>query len=402
MGEIMEAGYPTAKALVQIKSAVTNAKFFKEVDKLFGKASAAEGFAKLPDARRLGSLAGKHVPKPIFDALNEIIRPRDATIAKQLVAGFKFGKVILNPATHARNIGSNFVLNSFEGMTPINPKTYSSYFDATKELAKPGKWLKEAKDAGLGMDTFAAREIKDLLLEPSAGFVSKLGSKAKETAEKLANFYQKEEEFAKLAQFIFQRKSGKTTEEAWKVAERATFNYAQVTPFIRQLRESLFGFPFITFTYKATPQVAKTLVTHPTRISNIGKLKQAIESQADLKELEKERSVEPDYIRDGFYIKLPVKDKLGRSAYFDLTYVLPFGDLISGQLIERGIYRETGLPEALPGAGLRKTPALNLIRELDTNQDFYGNKVVKESDAIEKQLGDVFRHVTKTYLPPLL
>ena len=104
--------------------------------------------------------------------------------------------------------------------------------------------------------------------------VKKFGS---DIVDKLSNIYQKEEEFAKLAQYIFQRKKGLVAEEDWKVAERATFNYAQVTPFIRRLRESIFGYPFITFSYKVTPQVAKTLVTKPTRISNIGKIKTGIE-----------------------------------------------------------------------------------------------------------------------------
>ena len=36
MGEILEAGYPTAKALVQLKSAVENAKFFKQIEKNWG------------------------------------------------------------------------------------------------------------------------------------------------------------------------------------------------------------------------------------------------------------------------------------------------------------------------------------------------------------------------------
>jgi len=175
-----------------------------------------------------------------------------------------------------------------------------------------------------------------------------------------------------------------------------------VTPFIRKLRESVFGYPFITFTYKATPQVIKTALTKPTKISNIGKIKQGIESLSDLGELERERASEPDWIRDGFYVKLPMKDKHGRSAYFDLTYVLPFGDLVSGQWVNRGINRETGLPEGALPAQIRRLPLANIVRELGSNQDFYGNKIWKDGDDQSKQLGDVMRHLTKTYLPPLV
>ena len=44
MGEILEAGYPTAKALVQLKGAVENARFFGEVSSKFAKDVIEEGF----------------------------------------------------------------------------------------------------------------------------------------------------------------------------------------------------------------------------------------------------------------------------------------------------------------------------------------------------------------------
>ena len=396
MGEIMEAGYPTAKSMVQLQAAVENANLFKVVSNKWGSKIIKEGFEKLPETKKLGALSGKAVPKPIFDDIQEILRirsPLEKGLGK-IIGGFKFGKVILNPATHARNIMSNFILNNFEG---LNPARIDIYADAAKNLATKGKWYKEAKKVGLGLDTFASREIKDMLLGPEA---KRLTSKAKQALGKVADLYGKEEEFAKMAQYIFQRKKGLSPEKAWSIAERATFNYTQVTPFIRRLRESIFGFPFITFTYKATPQVVRTLLTKPTKISNIGKIKNAIENQAGLEELQKERKTEPQWVKDGFYVKLPIKDKFNRSAYLDLSYILPFGDLVSGQFFSRQIKRETGLPEAIPEALTEKTPFFNLLKEVGRNQDFFGNKIWKESDSTGKQTADLMRHLMKTYLPP--
>ena len=402
MGEILEAGYPTAKSLVQLNHAVERAKFFKEVAGKWAKDTIEEGFSKLPDVKTLGELASKAVPTPIFDDIQELIRiktPAEKALSK-IVGGFKFSKVILNPATHARNIMSNFLLNSFEGLSPARLDIYAK---AAKQIATKGNLYKEAQKVGLGLDTFASRELKDILLGPEGATIGKkFGSTWKNIVNKLGNIYQKEEEFAKMAQYIFQKGKGLTSEDAYKVAERATFNYAQVTPFIKRVRESIWGFPFITFTYKATPQVAKTLITAPTKISNIGKIKTAIENQADLKELTKERASEPEWIRDGFYIKMPVKDKFGRSAYLDLSYIMPFGDLITGNYLERDIKRETGLPESPAEAAIKKLPFINVVRELGKNQDFYGNKIVRESDSIGKQLSDVFRHIVKTYSPPAI
>lgn len=398
MGEILEAGYPTAKALIQLTQANERARFFKEVTNKFSSLEPIEGLVKMGDSKTLGDLAGKFVPKPIADDINEMVRVR--TPAQQLggkiMGGFKFGKVILNPATHARNIVSNFILNDFEGLSPARLDIYAR---AAKQIATKGDMYKEAKAAGLGIDTFASAELKALLSGPDA---SKIKSSIKNAGNKIADFYQKEEEFAKMAQYIFQRSKGLNPEEALGVAEKATFNYAQVTPFIRKVRESIFGFPFVTFTAKVTPQVAKTITTKPGKISKIGKVKNAIENQSDLRELQQERASEPSWVRDGFYIKLPMKDKHNRSAYFDLTYILPFGDLISGQLFTRDIERDTGLKEGLPASLLQKTPALNLIKELGRNQDFFGNRIWRDSDDTEKQLRDVFMHVARTYLPPLV
>ena len=398
MGEILEVGYPTAKSLMQINTAIERANFFKQVNKVWAKDTVEIGFEKLPDTKTLGELSGKAVPKAIFDDVQEIIRNPEGLekLGNKIMGTFKFSKVILNPATHARNIMSNFVLNNFEG---LNPARLDIYAKAAKSIIKKDEIYQEAKNAGLGLDTFASQELKGFLDAPE---VAKLGSRVKGALNKIADLYQKEEEFAKMAQYTFQKGKGLSPDEAYKIAERATFNYAQVTPFIRRLRESIFGYPFITFTAKVTPQVAKTLAKKPTKISNIGKIKIAIENQADLPELKRERASEPSWIRDAFYVKLPMKDEHGRSAYFDLSYILPFGDLVSGQFFERGIKRETGLPEGAPEALIKKLPFINLVREIGKNQDFFGNKIWRESDSNPKQLTDLFRHLTKTIAPPLI
>jgi len=398
MGEILEAGYPTAKGLVQLTRAVENSKFFGEVATKWGSDIVEEGMTKLPDVKTLGKLSGKAVPNPIYDDIQEIIRQKTPTekVLGKIVGGFKYGKVILNPATHARNVMSNFILNNFEGLSPARLDIYAK---AAKSLLKKDELYKEAKQVGLGLDTFASGELRTILSGAVEGGAK---GKFKTVLNKIADIYQKEEEFAKMAQYIFQKSKGLSPDEAYKVAERATFNYSQVTPFIRRVRESIFGLPFITFTSKVTPQIAKTLATKPTKISNIGKIKNAIEKQADLEELTAERKTEPAWVRDGFFVKLPMKDKEGRSAYLDLTYILPFGDLLSGQLVKRDIERETGVKESVPEALLKKSPFINIVKELAKNQDFFGNRIFRESDEIEDQTMDIFRHIIKTYSPPLI
>jgi hypothetical protein len=402
LGQIENPAYLLFKSAIDLMRDVENAKLFRIVNKTFAKNAIADGLKQLPDTKRLGDLAGKYVPENIFDYIEEISQPVKYGIGKKLVAGFKFGKVIMNPATHARNIVSNQILNYWKlGMNPLDPRTIKSWGIALKQMKKGGKFIEEARSVGYNLNTFASNEIRAILLGPEGK--TALGKNIRKIANKLGDIYQGEENFSKLAGFIFNRKYRKMgIEDAWKVAESATFNYAQVTPFIRKVREALFGFPFITFTYKATPVAIETAVKYPRRISVLGKIKNALENAADIKETEREKASEPAWIRDGFYIKLPIKDEHGRSAFFDLSYIVPFGDLMSGQYFTRQVSRETGLPESVLESALEKTPLLNLIKELSQNQDFYGDRIWNESDTVDKQLGEIFRHLLKTYSPPLV
>ena len=405
LGQIDNPAYLLFKSAFDLSKNVENAKMFKVIAEKFGTDVAQEGFTKLPEGVRLGVLAGKYIPDHMAEYLKEIIAPSANTIQKQLVANFKFFKVVMNPATHARNIVSNKILNYWKlGMNPLDPRVIDSDLTAIKEIAKGvGKWSDEARPLGYSLDTFASAEMRNLLESTEASAWGKTVGLWGKTKKVLGDMYQGEENHAKLSAYIFQRTvKNLDPESAWKAAESATFNYAQVTPFVRKLRESLFGFPFITFTVKSTPIVAETLVKAPGRISVIGKIKQGIENLSDIKETDEERKNEPSWVKDGFYIKLPIKDKEGRSAYFDLTYILPFGDLMAGNFFERGQDMKTGLPESYASATMKKSPFIQVVTAIGKNQDFYGNSIWKNSDDSAKQLGDLMNYLTKSYAPPLI
>ncbi len=462
MEEITTAGYPTAKALFQMNELAAKGKFYQTIGRNSGLAFdtqkfqkgarasgekftskalaeatakvAPEGFVRMPSGNKWGRLSGEYVQPKVAEYLTELEKVSDPTVWKKVVAGFKFGKVIMNPATHVRNIFSNFILNSMEGMSLVNPRTYMNYAKAAKQVKKKGIWFQALTEKyGKGVDGYASAEVmNNFATREALGAMGKGRGLVKKALKPMADAYQGEELWGKTAAFMHhsQNLGAKTIkdldkladpkllnkmgiarkflgepvtvgEAASRIAERATFNYAQVGPWVKTIRDSMFGMPFITFTAKSTPQIAKTIAKHPGRISWIGKTKNAIEKMSGLEETNRERASEPQWIKDGFYIKLPMKDKHGRSAYFDLTYIIPFGDLASGQFFERQIDRETGMPESIAEGMLKKAPLINLITEIGKNQDFYGNKIWKDSDGSAKQGLDLFRHIAKSYLPPL-
>lgn len=404
--QVKNPAYLLMKSAIDLTRNVENAKMFKQVAEKFGSEVPQAGFTKMGDGKSLGALAGKYIPNHMAESLNEIITPATDTIGRYLIANFKFAKVVMNPATHIRNIISNMVLNYWKlGMNPLDPRTIKAQKEALSEIAKgTGKWIDEAKPLGYNLDTFASQEFKNILETPEmTTAMGKAGGSWAKTKKTLGDIYQGEENFAKLTAYIYQRQvKNLNPEDAWKAAESATFNYAQVTPFIRKLRTSIWGMPFITFTYKATPLAIETALKNPGRISVIGKIKKGLENQSDLEMTDRERASEPPWVRDGFYIKLPGEDKYGRSKYFDLTYIIPFGDLVSGSFFERGLATETGTPEGPGQALLRKNPVTQLIMELGKNRNFYGHKIWKDSDPADKQARDMFIHISKTYAPPVL
>jgi len=94
---------------------------------------------------------------------------------------------------------------------------------------------------------------------------------------------------------------------------------------------------------------------------------------------------------------LPGVDKLGRAGYFDLTYIIPFGDIVSGQVLQP---REG---ENLVQAALREQPLLNVIGELAANKDFFGKPIVKPDSLEPEEKGlDILEYLAKFYLPPSL
>lgn len=343
-----------------------------------------------------GQLAGKWIPKQIADYVDEVISPSDV-MGNRVMGAFKYSKVILSISTHVRNIVSNRILNWWK--LGIGPWRLDLDVIVAKELRTKGggKYIKEARKVGYDANTMVENEMRGFVTDPT---VAKLGTKVQKGLGKIADIYQGEENYAKLTAFIFQRKKGLNPEKAWLAAESATFNYSQVTPFVRKLRTAIWGVPFITFPLKATPIAIETALKNPGRLSVFGKIKNNIENASDLEETAAERASEPQWVKDGFYFKLPIKDEQGRSAYFDMTYIIPMGDILSGNMFPSKIRRDTGLKETGIASVASKNPAFQVLKEIVTNQDFVGNQIYKSSDGQEKQFADIFTHLVKTFSPP--
>lgn len=343
---------------------------------------------------KMGQLAGKYVPKDLWDTLKQTFEPT-REVGQSLVLPFKHAKVIWNPASHARNAVSATIQNWWK--LGIGPWRVDMYYDAAKEIKdKNGKIMTEMRELGfnersgqiqeLVENYLSGKHIKDSLAS-QYGKGSKAYKAFKHADKFLVNSYGHMDNVAKVAAYKYGIKNGLSKEDALKKAYEATFNYSEVTPFVHSMRRAIWGVPFITFSLKAAPLVASTLANAPGRISVFGKARNDLFKAAGI-EGEQESEAMPDYMRDDMFVmRLPWKDGEGRSMYFDMSYIIPFGSIMNGDYLKNPI---------------GSNPILQLVKELSQNKTFGGGKIFNETDDIDTVLGDIFVHTGKLYLPPLV
>ena len=352
-----------------------------------------------------GALAGKFVPESIHNILTEVSDMEKSGLGGTIIAGFKFSKIVLSPAAHVRGIMGNMILNHWR--LGIGPWRVDKYLGAAIELKKGSPMVERARKMGLGASTMASQEIYQLLDDPQAGSMAKrLGGKFTRLKNFLGSVYGFEEEMAKFVAFKHNVGKGMTDLEAWKKAEDATYNYAQVTPFVRKMRTSLFGAPFITFALKSLPSFTETALHNPQRIAAWGKIRTMLQEQGVDFGSEEELNSMPDYMKNGFYLRLPGKDEYGRAKYFDLTYSMPMSQIVT--LTSDAIAMATGnKPSGDAGSGLAAggvslIPVLQSWKELSSNKNFVGQSIYRESDSTEEQVADIAAYLTKLYAPPII
>lgn len=431
MGEILTPGYPVAKGIMQLTHDIEMAKFFKNTAKnpewsLPKKSSVAipNGWKQLPSDKKLGSLSEAYVHPEIFADISEVIRmqTKGDKIWRKSLGAWKFGKVILSPKTHARNLMSNSILAHLGGMPMYEQPVYLT--KAVKAMRGKTNYWKIAKKEGLLRETFTNAELRSLFDQvegqlkgiKAGGIPEKIGTignfweKGKASMGKAAKLYEAEEQWFKMAKFIHNVERKKMSPmKAAKDAEKWLFNYSKVTKFQEKYRSKWYGAPFATFTFKALPRIAEAAVKTPHRFilpaAMIYGLEEATRNYiGDTKEQAKaKQELRPDYMKGktlgmSNFPRVPVVDDHGREYYLNLTYILPWGDLAEG-----------GGFMGIPG-GLRpfSQPFINEPVQQIANYDFFWkDPIVKEKELAGKtKTGRITAevkaragHLAKTLLP---
>ena len=329
--------------------------------------------------KKYGQLAGKYVPKEVYDDLTRIQKLKDDD--NQIMTGYlainrlwKKSKTAWNPVVHVNNTVSNVILYDLadanykfmgRGFTELNKglnkdknseifnlaKQYG-VFDVdlvSKELTKQGKEIGDDILSKLSDETLG--EIGGAQ-KYSAGVYKKLASKGYDmTAGKLEKFYQMEDQAFRMGLFMDRLSKGMSPAEAAADAKKWFIDYDINAPLINMMRRG--PTPFLSYTYRVVPLLAEAAIRRPWKFAkwSLGAylLNEAGNAMGPGTE-ETERELMRDEMKQKLFgmpflpsttIKTPfASERKGRDGesiplYIDVKRFIPGGDVFS--VGEKGI-----------------------------------------------------------------
>lgn len=435
MGEVRDAAVRQGVYFQEIAHDMATANMFKkiEADPRWFSPIKKEGFVQVPNTtvggakggiKKFGSLAGKYVDPEVMRTLKEVKPFWKQTGNADLDAAFsgyrkamgywKLGKTALNPTVHFNNFVSNISMSILDGRNPAK-----IIYDGSKSLKLKDAHFKEAVEHGL-LDSNMVRgdidvehilqklegvDIKTMNQHGVGKLLSAMFAPVKKVARGHIRAYEIEDEIYKLGVYKAERAKGLSPEEAMGKANELFFDYSDIPVGVQAIRD--FGIvPFITYTYKALPVVAKKYLEAPHRILALYLGAKALNDysysklygeNAQEQEL-RERTLMPEYMRGagppglGF---APKSIRLPRGeTMLDISRVAPGGDVL---------YQAN--PGYKYGLMLGQNPLLLTAIALATNKDaYFGNKIrpfdkpISEAQEDENQKAEI-SFLANTMLP---
>lgn len=222
---------------------------------------------------RYGALNGKYVQPDVQRVLERLTSSRYESELGAAVGGawkklhslWKTGVTALNPGAHLTNfITNNFMLFA-DGRNPA-----TIFYNGIEAVAKKTQHYREAIEAGWNPHTLGEAEFdlgtfaktvptKDAMLPRLlSGFVKA----AKFPVKSAVQMYSLSDDVVKLGIFTEERLAGRTPKEALDAATRIIPDYSDLPRGVQFLRDSAI-MPFVSWTYKVLPTMARSMVNRP-------------------------------------------------------------------------------------------------------------------------------------------
>ena len=407
MGEIISSTFALAKTGKLMSNDVAAFKFYDDIGKMGDDVVLPKNTAKenIPDdwkmipqdfvkvggkntkVKRFGNLAGRHVSPEVHrdlvwaDRMKRYRQGGDgmggfAKLHHKTLQYWKRTKTSLNPVVHMNNVMSNVVLYdlvdaNYKHLGSAGKDFYQAFVRKGNNKVK-SEDFRMAEKLGVFDADMMKRELTDFEMDTYARYM-KIGKQndgellnnlwegTKKHAAKtpMDKLYSAEDGVFRLALFKDHlaknvREGLKPTDdqyaEAGKFARKYMLDYEIDAPAVELMRET--AMPFISYTYRAAPIVAETMLKRPWKIAKWGLiLNAANDLAADDSEYRTERKRQEE-LKMGFdVLNIPGANtliKLPNEKYLDVSRWIPAGDML--QTKEQG-FNVPFLPAPLQPSG---------------------------------------------------
>ena len=389
MGEIISATYALSKTGKLMSNDVAAFKFYDDITKMgedvvlpknVARENIPEGWKQIPttkvgvggkktDINRFGNLAGRYVSPEVYRDLvwaDRFKRYKQggeglagspvAQLHRKMLQYWKRTKTSLNPVVHMNNVMSNIVLydlvdGNYKHLGSAG-KDFVMAFRPDKSKRVKSEDFRMAEKLGIFDANQMKRELTDFEQDTFAKYMktskqndSELLEKTWESTKQFAGktpldkLYGAEDSVFRLALFKdylaknVQKGMTPTEDEyaaAGKYARKYMLDYDISTPAVQLMRES--AMPFISYTYRAAPIIAETIIKRPWKIAKWGLiLNAANDLAADDEEYRTERKLQKELSAGYDVLRIPGANtlvKLPNEKYLDVSRWVPAGDVL--------------------------------------------------------------------------
>lgn len=290
----------------------------------------ARQYVPIPESKAFGDLAGKWVPKDIYDRVIGRMDLKDRGPFKtyqDLLAHWKVGK-LADLDSIARNFWGGIPMANVFGGVPMKdmPMAMTEAANAMRLGRHKSKLYEEFLGSGALDAQYGKAELGDIL---RGGDSIKNSDSWGTTAKKMYNAAERTgmdafnwpDKFNRLVVFAYHRKQGKSVEEAGDIARKGLLDYSDTPEWVQQAAK--YGvMPFARFPFHAGKATAKAVWNDPASVSKWYKM----QNQTD----KDEKEMYPEYTQPGNLIPLnegtrtvdgeeiPVRNNL------DVSFIYPF------------------------------------------------------------------------------
>ena len=421
MGEILDARYNIAKTFQHMSHDLAAGRFFKDIaenPEWFRKdVSAREGVSitagtasrlrtysgvdwvhvpasKIPgsQAYHWGALAGGYVRPEIWRDLNELDRMQRRGTWNRVLTQWKLNKTARNPVVHMNNVMSNVMLMDLADVR------LPDFLRGIRSYITQDEHYRDAMEHGAFGGTFISAEIRKEILEPLLAeieqqarggkpgidlkvdvlsrFAYGLWTAYKKFDRSARELYQAEDEVFRMATYMRRRALGDAPEAAARIAREQFLDYDIRAPWVNAARAGVL--PFIAYTYRATPMVARAIAHRPWKLAKyyaIVTLIQTMSYALAPGDEDKERRSMRDEVQGWTWVatprmvRMPWRDHNGNPVFLDVRRWIPAGDIFD---LNQG---SSAIPVPAP---LQLGGPIMLASELFLNkQGFTGEPITK-------------------------